>query len=928
MLISTDASIFEIEPIAVVQPKSRENLIEIIRDLLLKNQHFTMRAGGTSIGGQAIGSGILVDISKNLTEIIDFSEESREVVVEPGVIQDDLNNFLKPYNLKFAPDTSTSSRAMIGGMIGNNSCGAYSVFYGTTREHVKSIDVILSDGNLVEFKELSKTELSNKLSLKTLEGDIYRFVINLLNKNEQQILNAFPDKGLIRRNTGYALDELIRKYPLNNSKSDKFSLAPLICGSEGTLGVIVRATLNLVDLPKHKGLMVAHFSSDEDSLNLVENLLNFQPSAVEYIDKPTLDASKNNILQRKNRTWINKDPKSILIIEFFTHTKKELNKKLDSCKQWLLSNNAYHVGIISNKDHSKVWEIRKAGLGLLMGRVGAKKAIAIIEDVAVPIKYLCSYYQEIKSLMLSYDVEAIYYGHASVGLIHVRPLLDLSNDLDRDKAKNISLKVSKIVKKYKGSLSGEHGDGRVRAPYLQEQFGQKVYQYLVNLKNIFDPNNLLNPGSIILDANKSPNIRKVGTPELNILTMFNWSQDISFVYAAEKCNGAGVCRKSINGVMCPSYRATREEKFSTRGRANLLRKALYSKDPAKELKNRELKEALDLCLSCKACKSECPANVDMSKLKSEYLHQTQTIGLFQNWHIKYFGSILKVASRFPKFFNYMQNSSVLGKIVGIKRTPPNLANESLDAWWSKNKKNKKSTNNVSICVVCDPYTQYYDAEIGKSFLAFLQACDVNINIIFSKHSIRALISNGLLDEAKHAVIENINQIKSAPKSDFITGIEISEVLTWRDDIKDLLDENLPRVLFFEELVLELNILEALPKMREINSKVWIHTHCHQKALTDNSVIKQALSLIRGIDTQIIDSGCCGMAGDFGYKHPKLSIKIAKQSLEKEVANIKSDDILVATGTSCRSQFFNVFQNNSIHLSQLFLKTINNENIKR
>jgi Fe-S oxidoreductase len=671
--------------------------------------------------------------------------------------------------------------------------------------------------------------------------------------------------------------------------------------------------------------MVAHFSSDEDSLNLVENLLNFQPSAVEYIDKPTLDASKNNILQRKNRTWINKDPKSILIIEFFTYTKKELNEKLDSCKQWLLSNNAYHVAIISNKDHSKVWEIRKAGLGLLMGKVGAKKSIAIIEDVAVPIKYLYSYYQEIKSLMLSYDVEAIYYGHASVGLIHVRPLLDLSNDLDRDKAKNISLKVSKIVKKYKGSLSGEHGDGRVRAPYLQEQFGQKVYQYLVNLKNIFDPNNLLNPGSIILDINKIPNIRKVGTPELSISTMFDWSQDVSFVYAAEKCNGAGVCRKSVNGVMCPSYRATREEKFSTRGRANLLRKALYLKDPAKELKSRELKEALDLCLSCKACKSECPANVDMSKLKSEYLYQTQAIGLFQNWHIKYFGSILQIASRFPKFFNYMQNSSILRKIVGIKRPPPNLANESLDAWW---RKNKKSTNGVSICVLCDPYTQYYDAEIGKSFLTFLQACDVNIDIIFSKHSIRALISNGLLDEAKHAAIENINQIKSIPKSNFITGIEISEVLTWRDDIKDLLDENLPRVLFFEELVLELNKLEVLPRMREVNSKVWVHTHCHQKALTDNSAIKQALSLIRGIDTQIIDSGCCGMAGDFGYKHPKLSTKIAQQSLKKQVDNIKSDDILVATGASCRGQFFNVFQNNSIHLSQLFLKTINNENIKR
>ncbi|HIC40688.1 MAG TPA: FAD-binding oxidoreductase, partial [Piscirickettsiaceae bacterium] len=449
MLISTDASIFEIEPKEVVYPNSRDDLVKTIRQLLFKNQHFTMRAGGTSIGGQAIGSGVLVDISKHLTKIINFSEEDREVIVEPGVIQDDLNNFLKPYNLKFAPDTSTSNRAMVGGMIGNNSCGAYSVFYGTTREHVKSVEVVLSDGSLVEFKELNEVELDKKLTLKTLEGDIYRFIINLLNKNKQQILDAFPDESLIRRNTGYALDELIRKYLLDNIKGKKFSLVPLICGSEGTLGVIVNATLNLVDLPKHKGLMVAHFSSDEDSLSLVERLLDLQPAAVEYIDKPTLDASKSNALQKKNRVWINKDPQSVLIIEFFSNTKKELNEKLVSCRKWLLSNNAYHVGIVNSEDYPKVWEVRKAGLGLLMGKVGAKKAIAIIEDVAVPLKFLYSYYQEIKTLMQFYDVEAVYYGHASAGLIHVRPLLDLSSDIDREKAKNISLKVSKIVKKYR-----------------------------------------------------------------------------------------------------------------------------------------------------------------------------------------------------------------------------------------------------------------------------------------------------------------------------------------------------------------------------------------------------------------------------------------------------------------------------------------------
>jgi FAD/FMN-containing dehydrogenase/Fe-S oxidoreductase len=927
MLISTDASIFEIEPKEVVYPNSRDDLVKTIRQLLFKNQHFTMRAGGTSIGGQAIGSGVLVDISKHLTKIINFSEEDREVIVEPGVIQDDLNNFLKPYNLKFAPDTSTSNRAMVGGMIGNNSCGAYSVFYGTTREHVKSVEVVLSDGSLVEFKELNEVELDKKLTLKTLEGDIYRFIINLLNKNKQQILDAFPDESLIRRNTGYALDELIRKYLLDYSKGKKFSIVPLICGSEGTLGVIVSAKLNLVDLPKYKGLIVAHFSSDKDSLSLVESLLDFQPSAIEYIDKPTLDASKSNALQKKNRVWINKDPQSVLILEFFSNTKKELNEKLASCKQWLLSSNAYHVGIVNNQDYPKVWEVRKAGLGLLMGKVGAKKAVAIIEDVAVPLKYLYSYYQEIKALMQFYDVEAVYYGHASVGLIHVRPMLDLSSDIDRKKAKDISQEVSAIVKKYKGSLSGEHGDGRVRAPYLQQQFGQTVYQYLINLKNTFDPNNLFNPGSIILDKDQVNHLREVGIPVNKITTKFNWSKDISFSYAAEKCNGAGACRKSTGGVMCPSYRATREEKFSTRGRANLLRKALYSSDPIKELKNQELKEALNLCLSCKACKSECPASVDMSKLKSEYLYQIRTKSQLQGWHIKHFGSILKVASRFPKLFSHIQNLSIVRGITGIRKALPDLANISLDNWWYENKKNNKSVHSISICVICDPYTQYYDVESGKSFLTFLQACNVNINVIFSKYSIRAMISNGLLDDAEHAIIKTIDQLNSAFKSDFITGIEVSEVLAWRDDAKDLFDGNLRKILLFEELLLELNKFGSLPRMKEINSKVWIYTHCHQKALTDSLTLKQALSLIRGINMEIIDSGCCGMAGDFGYKHPELSTKIAQQSLKKAISKIKNDDILIATGTSCRNQLSDVFQNNSIHLSQLFLKTINNKIIK-
>jgi FAD/FMN-containing dehydrogenase/Fe-S oxidoreductase len=920
MLNTTDASIFEIEPKQVVYPKNCNDLIKVIRKLLLSKQSFTMRAGGTSIGGQAIGEGVIVDISKNLTNIVDFQEDKKKIIVEPGVIQDDLNLFLQPYNLKFAPDTSTSSRAMIGGMIGNNSCGAYSIYYGTTRNHVKSLEVVLSDGSLVEFKELTKKELDNKLSLQTLEGDIYRFVIDLLGNNRKEILNAFPDEKLIRRNTGYALDELIREQQSFNSNGKSFNLSSLICGSEGTLGVVVSATLNLVNLPKHKKLIVAHFSSDEQSLNLVKDLVKLNPSAIEYIDKPTLDASKNNSEQQKNRVWIDGDPKSVLIIEFFSPSLKDLDSRIAKCQAMLLSNGAYSAKLINKKDASKVWEVRKAGLGLLMGKVGPKKAVAVIEDAAVPVDKLHSYYHEVKALMQSYDVDAVYYGHASVGLIHIRPILDLSKKRDQKIMQSIAKEVSRIVKKYHGSLSGEHGDGRVRAPFLKEQFGKVVYQYFVDLKHTFDPNNLFNPGVILSDKSILENLRPVVSRQ-ELTTAFDWKDNLSFYHAAEKCNGAGVCRKSTGGIMCPSYRATRNEEFSTRGRANLLRKALSSEDPAKSLENSELKEALDLCLSCKACKNECPANIDMAKLKSEYLFQIKSVGSYvKSWHIKNLGNILKIGSKSPDVFNFLQSSFISRKLIGFERQPPLLQKKSLSDWWGGCKSNDESYS-TTVWVIADIFTQYYDVDIGQDALNLLKKCKVNIQVIFPENSIVAMISHGLLNEAKNELRVLYSQLNKVAKNDFIVGIEPSEVLVWRDEAKSLISEELPNVLLFEELLLELDLLGVLPKFNPLDYKVWVYEHCHQKSLAETSNLTQALVLIPGIKVEIINSGCCGMAGDFGYKHLEISEKIAHNSLDDYIPRITNQDVLIATGTSCRKQVLDVFATQSQHLPQLFAESI-------
>jgi FAD/FMN-containing dehydrogenase/Fe-S oxidoreductase len=926
MNITTDASIYEIEPEKVIYPHNRDDLIKSIRNLLLDKQSFTMRAGGTSIGGQAIGEGVIVDVSKYLTNIIDFREDKKEIIVEPGVIQDDLNLYLRPYNLKFAPDTSTSNRAMIGGMIGNNSCGSYSIFYGTTRDHVKSIEVILSDGSLVEFKGLTDKELDHKLSMQNLEGDIYRFFVDLLNDNQQVILDAFPDESLIRRNTGYAFDELIRKYKPFNKKGRRFNLAPIICGSEGTLGVITSAKLNLVDLPKHKGLIVAHFYSDEQALSLVEDLVDLAPSAIEYIDKATLEASKNNNEQQKNRIWINGNPESVLIIEFFSSSLKELNSKIDKCQSMLLSNGAYSAKLINKKDIGKVWEVRKAGLGLLMGKVGPKKAVAVIEDAAVPIDKLYLYYCEIKSLMQFYNVKAFYYGHASVGLIHIRPELDLSKEKDQEIMCKIAKDVAKIVKKYRGSLSGEHGDGRIRAPFLQKHFGEVVYQYFVDLKYMFDPYNLFNPGVILSDKSILENLRPVVSQQ-ELTTAFTWTDDLSFYYAVEKCNGAGVCRKSIGGIMCPSYRATRSEEYSTRGRSNLLRKALSSENPAKSLKSSELKEALDLCLSCKACKSECPANVDMAKLKSEYLFQIRSVGSYtKSWHIKNLGNILKIGSKAPDVFNFLQNSFLSKKLIGLERQPPLLQKNSLSDWWGGCHSNNGNYI-TTVWVIADIFTKYYDVNIGQDALNLLKKCKVNIQVIFPKNSIVAMVSHGLLNEAKNELETLYSQLSNVSKNDLIVGIEPSEVLIWRDEAKSLLKGKFLNVLLFEELILELDLLNALPKFSAIQSKVWIYEHCHQKALAVTEDLTKSITLIPGIQFEIINGGCCGMAGEFGYKHVKLSEKIAHDSLDIHMEQIDTQDILIATGTSCRRQIVDVFEIRSIHLPTLFIESLGDQDVK-
>jgi len=924
--IFNDASVYEIHPQSIETPINQEELRQVVTDAVSAKLSITLRAGGTSLGGQAIGSGLVIDISQHLTNII--SIDNHEVTVEPGVIQDDLNDFLKKSGVHFPPDTSTSNRAMIGGMIGNNSCGSYSIYYGSTREHINALDVILSDGSEVTFSGLSPEKLAEKKKLTTLEGNIYRTVIDILEHYGNKILENYPDQTIKRRNTGYALDVLYKEYQPFNPKGKPFNLSSLICGSEGTLAIVKQAKLNIESLPKEKGLICAHFNSIKDALEVVSGLLDFQPAAIELIDRVTLECTKENIQMQRNRFWIEGNPEAVLIIELFEETTYLLGLKQAEIQQYLRKHKAFATPIIQQNNANKVWAIRKAGLGLLMGKVTREKAVAVIEDAAVPIMALSKYYHDVQLLMAELSVNCIYYGHASVGVIHIRPEIDMRSENGRLLFTEIASRHAQIVKKYKGAISGEHGDGRIRAPYIKEQLGAEVYSCLVALKKVFDPKNILNPGVIIGHDDITNNLRAYRKVQKYLDGGFNWKKDISLFDAVEKCNGAAACRKSAGrGVMCPSYQVTREEVYSTRGRSNLLRYALTEADPKKSLSNKQLQDSLDMCLGCKGCKSECPASVDMARLKSEVLYQTQSPFKLSRLSIKYYASILKYSQMYPLVSNFLQDLPWVKKLLKIdvrRSLPINYSKtEGLQYWWSEYKYNNGHYNKQKIWVLCDLYSQYSEPKIGKAVLKSLIRMGFCIHPIFMTNSPRALISQGLLNEVKKALVDINNILSSVKKDDLIVGIEPSEVLVWRDEADDLVSgqNKINDIYLYEELIVYLQNKRIIPPLKKLILNVKLHVHCHQKSLADPKETVEALSFIPGVNVELLKTGCCGMSGDFGYKHYDVSKKIAEQQLLPAIASIEKGDVLVATGTSCRHQIADFSEQRGLHVAELFAMAV-------
>ena len=931
-LYANDASLYEEVPKGVSFPKSRDDIQTLVRRSKAENFTITARSAGTSLAGQTTGAGIIMDTSRHMQNILQINAVESYAKVQPGVIRDTLNREAAKSGLQFGPDTATTNRCMLGGMIGNNSCGSFSIKHKTTREHILEIDTVLSDGSAVTFKPLSSGELDDKLKFESLEGEIYRGMIDLLKKHKDQILEHYPHPEIIRRNTGYALDRLCEMDPITPG-GRPFNLAELLCGSEGTLAMTVSAKVNLVPLPNYKTVLIPQFETLHEAMLATVEAVKHEPAAVELVDDIILDATKGNIEQRKNRFFLEGEPKCILIIQFEGDDPDELQSKAAALAENLKKSKlGYTHPIVSDEDKMRrVWDLRKAGLGLLMGLGSENRSPTFVEDTAVRVEDLPEYVKEFQEILKRHNTSCVFYAHASVGELHLRPVVDTMTEEGLNTLKSIAQEVANLVKKYHGSLSGEHGDGRARAPYIETVLGKEMIPLLRQVKELWDPDYRFNPGKILdpkpidTDLRFSPEYKKP-----TVKTTFNWRKEKGFDSAVELCNGAGVCRKlaESGGTMCPSYHATRDEKDTTRGRANLFRQ-LFSGKQQEAFKSDELKEALSLCLSCKACKSECPANVDMAKMKAEFMN---------GWHKEngsslgetFFGHPEKfypLASFFAPLTNFMNRQKpvkkLLQKMAGIdeRRNLPEFASQTFYKWYQKRESEFVQPGKKQVVLLVDLFSNYHEPEIAKAACNVLSRLGYSVIVPGIFPTGRPQISKGFLDEAKEISETNILRLTTFAEQEIpIVGLEPSEILTLRDEYTDLCgDDLLPKAkvianntFLWEEFLATELAAEEIVKPGQ-NKKVFVHGHCHTKALVGNDPLIQSFKLL-GFNPVELQTGCCGMAGSFGYEKDKyeVSMDVGEQTLFPQLRELSGEYDICSQGFSCRHQISDGVQKQSKH----------------
>jgi FAD/FMN-containing dehydrogenase/Fe-S oxidoreductase len=930
LLYATDASAYKQIPLGVVLPKHTEDIQSLVRLAKRHNTSLIPRTAGTSLAGQVVGGGIVVDVSKYMTKVLEINAEERWIRVEPGVVLDDMNKLLAPKGLFFSPETSTSNRCMIGGMVGNNSCGAHSIIYGSTRDHLISVKTVLCDGTIVDFEPISSEEFKKKFELKSLEGEIYRNIAEILNnpENQKEIREQYPHPEIKRRNTGYAIDLLLETEPFTTN-AVPFNFAKLIAGSEGTLAIITEIKLHLDPLPPPvKGLICVHCATLEDALfgNLIA--LKYQPGAVELMDDTVMQLSKTNISQAKNRFFIKDDPAAILIVEFARETKQEILDIADSMeKEMRQSGYGYYFPVIFGEDIPKVWEVRKAGLGLLSNMPGDAKPVPVVEDTAVRPADLPAYIAEFNSLLARYNIPGVFYAHIGSGELHLRPVLNLKEPGDVLLFHTLALETAKLVKKYRGSLSGEHGDGRLRGEFIPLMIGEKNYQLLRQIKRTWDPENIFNPGKITDTPKMNTSLRfEPGLATKQFDTIFDFSEDHGFLRSAEKCNGSGDCRKSeiIGGTMCPSYQATRDENTTTRARANMLREVITQSKRENPFNHGDIYRILDLCLSCKGCKSECPSSVDMAKLKAEFLYQYYQSNRipFRTKLIANITRINQMTSHFPGLTNFFLSnklaSGMMKRMLGFapERNMPLLYKTTLKTYLSRNKSigsNGKDTGK-KVYLFVDEFTDFNDVEIGIKAVTLLVNLGYKVEVPEHEISGRTYLSKGLMKEAKQLAISNVEMLKDTVNEDNpLIGIEPSAILSFRDEYPDLVGKELKpaavelgksALMFDEFIAMEIEKRNILPEQFSKESKkIKLHGHCHQKSIASIKSTVKMLSLPVNYKVEEIKSGCCGMAGSFGYEkeHYELSMKVGELVLFPAVRNAEKETLIAAPGTSCRNQ---------------------------
>lgn len=960
---ATDASVYREIPYGVAYPESEEDIKELVRIAKDKHTHLIPRAGGTSIAGQVVGSGIVADISKHLNHILEVNKEEKWVRVEPGVVRDELNIVLKPYGLFFSPETSTSSRCCIGGMFGNNSCGTNSLVYGSTRHHVIEAKGVLADGSVEYFKNYSIKDLQVRFGKKFWEKDnhvllienIYSQLINYaLNGDIVSVIkDNYPDKDLCRRSCGYAIDEVIEDLIESNAPFEErfINLCKLLAGSEGTLAFNTEIKVSLDYLPP-KEIMVVCGHCDTFDKSFEANLvaLKHHPTAVELMDGAILELSKGNTEQQKNRFFVEGDPAALLITEFRADTRDEMDAIADALEKDLKDSGfVYNCTRVYGSDVAKVWALRKAGLGILGGMKGDAKPMGVIEDTAVAPKFMPGYMKEFQEMTNRLKANVVYYGHISTGELHLRPIINLKTKEGQKLFRDVATETAHLVKKYQGSISGEHGDGRLRGEFIKLLYGDEVYELMRQVKHYWDPDGLFNIHKIVdtlpMDSMLRFDVDQQYEAEKRIgshKTYFNWkaafdectapgatgakNQMNALMCSIEQCNGAGDCRKSniIGGTLCPAFKVSRDELKSTRARANVLREILTRGGD-----DHLIKEQMDSCLACKGCRNECPSNVDMTRLRAEVLqHYYDRHGTpFRSFMVARMAQIESLGAMIRPIYNFMASwnisSAIIKKIINFssERQIPTLSRYSTRKLVKiEQKKHPLSNAKKKIYLFADEFTNHQETELGLTFVKLLNRLGYEVEIPDHVESGRAAISKGCLKLAKNFAEKNVDLLSDVISDEHpLIGIEPSCILSFRDEYPDLVkpeNRNKARILaknclLYDEFLLK-EIINGNISATEFNREtleIWLHGHCHQKSLVGiNKTAKTFNLLLEGAKVNVIPSGCCGMAGSFGYEkeHYKTSLAIGEMILFPAVRKAVKDangipTFVAAPGTSCRQQ---------------------------